>query len=78
MPDARMIHHKGYCSKSRPIFVEWNKHKGMMRFYRKFFRHQYPGLLMGLVAVAVWMRFLAIAIYYLQDHLLRTLGLRRG
>ena len=78
VPDARMIHHKGYCSKSRPIFVEWNKHKGMMRFYRKFFRHQYPGLLMGLVAVAVWMRFVAIAIYYLQDHLLRTLGLRRG
>ncbi|MCR4303910.1 MAG: glycosyltransferase family 2 protein [Gallionella sp.] len=78
VPDARMIHHKGYCSKSRPIFVEWNKHKGMMRFYRKFFRHQYPGVLMGFVAVAVWMRFLAIAIYYLQDHLLRALRVRRG
>lgn len=78
VPDARMTHHKGYCSKTRPIFVEWNKHKGMMRFYRKFFRHQYPGLLMGLVAAAVWMRFLVIAIYYLQDHLLRTLRLRRG
>ena len=78
VPDARMVHHKGYCSKSRPIFVEWNKHKGMMRFYNKFFRHQYPGLLMGLVAVAVWIRFVAIAIYYLQEHLLRTLRLRRG
>lgn len=77
VPDARMIHYKGYCSKTRPIFVEWNKHKGMMRFYNKFFRHQYPGLLMGLVAVAVWLRFVAIAIYYLQDRLLRSLRLHR-
>ena len=78
VPDARMIHHKGYCSKTRPIFVEWNKHKGMMRFYNKFFRQQYPGLLMGFVAAAVWVRFAGIAIYHLQDRLLRTLRLRRG
>ena len=70
VPDARMIHHKGHCSKSRPIFVEWNKHKGMIRFYRKFFRHQYPGLLMGLVVVGVWLRFAAIAVYHLLSRLL--------
>ena len=40
VPDARVIHHKGTCSKKRPIFVEWHKHKGMMRFCSKFFRHQ--------------------------------------
>ncbi|MDD5383772.1 MAG: glycosyltransferase family 2 protein [Gallionella sp.] len=78
VPDAKMIHHQGHCSKSRPIFVEWHKHKGMMRFYRKFFRHQYPGLLMGLVVVGVWMRFIVITSYYLMDRLLRKLGLRRG
>ena len=77
VPDARMTHHKGHCSKSRPIFVEWNKHKGMMRFYRKFFRHQYPGVLMGFVASGVWIRFIAITCYYLMDRLLRKLGLRR-
>ena len=69
VPDARMIHHKGHCSRSRPIFVEWNKHKGMIRFYHKFFRHQYPGLLMGLVVVGVWLRFAAIAAYYSLDRL---------
>ena len=57
VPSARVIHHKGLCSKGRPIFVEWHKHKGMLRFYRKFFRHQYPIGLMWLVAIGVWLRF---------------------
>ena len=37
VPSSRIEHALGVCSKSRPIFVEWHKHKGMMRFYRKFF-----------------------------------------
>ncbi|KFO67777.1 glycosyl transferase family 2, partial [Smithella sp. SCADC] len=45
-----------------PIFVEWHKHKGMMRFYGKFFRHQYPGILMWIVATGVWLRFGAMAV----------------
>lgn len=65
VPDARMVHYKGQCSKTRPVFVEWNKHKGMVRFYNKFFRHQYPGLLMGLVVLGVWLRFTAVAGYHL-------------
>lgn len=64
VPGARMLHHKGVCSKSRPIFVEWHKHRGMMRFYRKLFKHQYPGVLMWLVAVGVWIRFLLIACFF--------------
>lgn len=64
VPDAPVMHHKGVCSRSRPIFVEWHKHKGMMRFYRKFFRHQYPGVLMWVVALGVWLRFAAVATYY--------------
>ncbi len=78
VPNARMIHHKGHCSKSRPIFVEWHKHNGMMRFYHKFFRRQYPGMLMTLVTVGVCMRFITITCYYLIGNLLRKLGLRRG
>ncbi len=64
VPDAKVTHALGVCSKSRPIFVEWHKHKGMMRFYRKFFRQQYSWGLMGWVAVGVWLRFSLIAIYY--------------
>lgn len=57
VPDARIYHTLGACSQSRRVFVEWHKHKGMLRFYRKFFRHQYPGVLMGLVVAGVWLRF---------------------
>jgi len=56
-----VVHYRGACSHARPIRVEWHKHKGMVRFYRKFFRHQYPILLMWLVICAVWFRFFAIA-----------------
>ena len=59
VPGARVIHHLGVCSRARPVFVEWHKHKGMVRFYRKFFSHQYPGPLLVAVVGAVWVRFLA-------------------
>jgi GT2 family glycosyltransferase len=74
VPDAPVLHHKGTCSRSRPIFVEWHKHKGMMRFYRKFFRHQYPGIVMWLVTVGVWLRFGAVATL----HAMHTVGRRLG
>ena len=61
VPDAPIVHHKGGCSHERPIFVEWHKHRGMVRFYRKHFRHQYPAGLMELVTIGVWFRFAAIA-----------------
>ena len=64
VPSARVTHALGVSSRSRPIFVEWHKHKGMMRFYQKFFRHQYPGILMGLVALGVWLRFGFMAGYH--------------
>ena len=64
VPDARIVHDKGGCSRSRPIFVEWHKHRGMIRFYRKFFRHQYPGVLMWLVMLGVWLRFAAVVAYH--------------
>ena len=64
VPDASVSHHKGTCSKTRPIFVEWHKHKGMIRFYRKFFRHQYPGLLLLIVGLGVWLRFAMVASYH--------------
>jgi hypothetical protein len=78
VPDARIIHHQGACSRSRPLFVEWHKHKGMMRFYRKFFRDRYPKPLWALVAFGVWLRFLMIACYYGMRHVLTTVGVARG
>lgn len=63
----------------RPIFVEWHKHKGMMRFYRKLFRHQYPGVLKGLVTLGVWLRFCLLACYHAaKSFLFRLKGWRRA
>lgn len=79
VPDAPVVHQKGSCSQSRPVFVEWHKHKGMMRFYRKFFRNQYPGALMWLVAVGIWLRFGLVATYYTAHRAgQRLAGIMRG
>jgi hypothetical protein len=76
VPSARVSHALGVCGRSKPVFVEWHKHKGMIRFYRKFFRHQYPGLLMWLVVVGVWLRFGFMATYHSAKRI--GLMLRRG
>ncbi len=69
VPDAPVIHYQGVCSRTRPVFVEWHKHKGMLRFYRKFFRHQYPGPLMWLIIIAIWSRFSILATGYAVQRL---------
>lgn len=78
VPDARIYHAQGACSRSRRLFVEWHKHKSMMRFYRKFFRHQYPGVLMGLVTAGVWLRFALVAVAMTARRALARLRLGRG
>jgi len=62
VPDVEITHAKGICSEGRAVRVEWHKHKGMVRFYRKFFRHQYTLPLMLLVIFSVWGRFMAIVV----------------
>lgn len=59
-----MTHFQGTCSHTRPFFVAWHKHKGMLRFYQKFFRDKYSGLLMGLISIAVWLRFAVTVIFH--------------
>ncbi|MGZ8095263.1 MAG: glycosyltransferase family 2 protein [Methylosarcina sp.] len=78
IPSAKITHASGACGRSRPIFVEWHKHKGMMRFYQKFFRHQYPGILMFLVILGVWFRFTLIMAQYLLKRMVSRSGWVRG
>jgi len=60
-PRAAAVHHRGMCGRSRPLAVEWHKHRGMIRFYHKHFRAAYPPGLFGLVVAGVWLRFAAVA-----------------
>ena len=62
VPSAPITHAQGVCSKARPLFVEWHKHKGMTRFYRKFFRETYSMPLLWLVIAAIWSRFGLVAV----------------
>jgi len=57
VPDAQVMHVFGGCSRHRPYFVEWHKHLGFLRFYRKFFRRKYPSALWISVVIGVWFRF---------------------
>jgi len=61
VPNVEIIHTKGACSVDRQVHIEWYKHKGMVRFYSKFFRAQYPDGLMYLVDIAIWSRFVLLA-----------------
>ncbi len=78
VPGARVIHFAGTCGHKRPVFVEWHKHKGMVRFYCKFFRHQYPGPVMWLILTGVWSRFGLLAGYYTVRRLGQYLRPARG
>ncbi len=65
VPNTVITHFKGGCSKNKQIFVLWHMHKGMIRFYRKFFKKRYPGALMWLVSMGVWFRFGVMSSYHL-------------
>lgn len=49
--DVRVVHVRGVSSRSRPLFVEWHKHRGLWRYFRKFDARRH-----GLsTRTAVWM-----------------------
>jgi GT2 family glycosyltransferase len=57
VPSVEVVHHQGACSKGRAVRVEWHKHRGMVRFFRKFQARDYPLPFRLLVIGAVWGRF---------------------
>ena len=61
VPTASAVHHKGTSSRARPVRVLWHMHRGMVRYYRKFFRGAYPAPFLWLVVAGVAVRFSALA-----------------
>ena len=57
VPIAEVRHHQGACGVSRPFAVEWHKHKGMARFFRKFQFRNYPLPFSLLVLLGIWVHF---------------------
>lgn len=76
VPDVEITHVKGASGLVSAAFVEWHKHRGMVRFYKKFFRHQYPGVLMVGVYLLVWLRLFAKISYIACRQALNILAAR--
>ncbi len=76
VPQARLTHLKGVCSKDHPLAVEWHKHKGMLTFYRRHFKFQYPGILMWCVRTGVCLRFCAVAVRILARRVANKLAFK--
>lgn len=62
VPNVEIIHHQGVSSRERPVRVEWHKHRGMVRYFRKFYRANHSRLFGWGIEGAVWTRFLGVAL----------------
>jgi GT2 family glycosyltransferase len=60
VPGVSVVHHQGECSRRRPVRVLWHKHRGMVRFYRKFLHDRYPRPLLWLVLAGIGLRFVML------------------
>ena len=55
--DVRVVHVRGVSSRSRPVFVEWHKHRGLARYFRRFEAPGRSALVRLCVYAMIWMRF---------------------
>jgi GT2 family glycosyltransferase len=74
VPDVEVVHHQGTCSKSTPVRVEWHKHRGMARFFRKFQAGDYPLPFRLFVLTGIWGHFAALALLEVARRVLGGIG----
>lgn len=55
--DIRVVHVRGVSSRSRPLFVEWHKHRGLWRWFCKFEAKRRNLPTRAAVFAMIWMRF---------------------
>ena len=56
-PALEVMHLKGVSSRARPLWVEWQKHRGMLRYLRKFECRGGAVALYPLLWLGVWLRW---------------------
>jgi GT2 family glycosyltransferase len=54
---VRVLHVRGVSSRSRPVFVEWHKHRGLWRYFSKFESPGQGPIMRAAVFLAIWLRF---------------------
>ncbi|AKC87257.1 glycosyltransferase [Pseudoxanthomonas suwonensis] len=57
--DVAVLHVRGVSSRSRPVFVEWHKHRGLWRYFRRFEASRRGPATRAVVFAAIWTHFLA-------------------
>jgi GT2 family glycosyltransferase len=55
--DATVLHLRGVSSRARPVFVEWHKHRGLWRYFRKFEAGRRSLPVRAAVFLAIFARF---------------------
>ncbi len=60
--NLRVVHVRGVSSRSRPVFVEWHKHRGLARYFRKFEAPRRSVLVRLCVYAMILVRFSAISL----------------
>lgn len=55
--DVCVLHLRGVSSRRRPLFVEWHKHRGLWRYFRRFEAAQCAPWQRAAVFALVWGRF---------------------
>ena len=58
--DIRVLHLRGVSSRARPVFVEWHKHRGLWRYFRKFEASRRSMFMSAAVFALIWSRFLFV------------------
>jgi len=57
--DVSVVHVRGVSGRSRPLFVEWHKHRGLWRYFRKFEAPHRGAATRAAVFAAIWAHFVA-------------------
>ncbi len=66
--DVRVLHLRGVSSRARPVFVEWHKHRGLWRYFRKFEAPRRNALVRAAVFLAIFARFPLAALRKILSH----------
>jgi len=60
VPRASCVHQQGTSSRSRPNWVHYQKHRGMVRFFKKFQAQSTSLPVRLLVYAGIWLRFVIL------------------
>lgn len=55
--EVEVLHVRGVSSRARPLFVEWHKHRGLWRYFRRFEAARRGRLTRAAVFAMIWGRF---------------------